>query len=147
MTTEANASVTEVSAQGSAPVVLVAEDEIIVRMDVANALRERGFRVLEAYNADEAIELVSATPDLDVVFSDIHMPGSMNGTELAVWLRSHRPDVPVLLTSGVFNYWLSSSEHSGKLPHVFQKPYDMDLLVDVLNALAERRRAAMKGHI
>ncbi len=132
-------------AQNPAPVVLVAEDEIIVRMAVANALRERGFRVLEAYNADEAIELVSATPDLDVVFSDIHMPGSMNGTDLAVWLKSHRPEVPVLLTSGVVNHWLSSTELRTAMPHVFQKPYDMDLLVDVLNALAERRRMGMKG--
>ncbi len=62
--------------------VLVAEDEILIRMDVAEALREAGFRVLETSSADEAIQLLEQGHAVDVIFSDINMPGKIDGLDL-----------------------------------------------------------------
>lgn len=83
--------------------VLVVEDEVLVRLDIAGYLRSRGFAVLEAGNAREAMQLLDADPNIDLVFSDISMPGSLNGIELARWIRAKRSRVRVLLTSGTAN--------------------------------------------
>jgi CheY-like chemotaxis protein len=83
-------------------VVLVVEDEVLIRLHVADFLRDCGLRVLEAANADEAVAILQHGPDaVDLVFSDINMPGSMNGFELASWIRGNRPDTRVILASGV----------------------------------------------
>jgi CheY-like chemotaxis protein len=123
-------------------VVLVVEDEVIVRMGIAQELRGYGFSVVEAHNADEAIEIIEARKHIDVVFSDIHMPGSMNGADLAAWLRKHQPRLPVLLTSGVVNGLLSMEVPAEVSHHILQKPYDMDMLADILNALVMRSQLA-----
>lgn len=70
-------------------VVLVVEDDAIVRMDTVSIIEEAGFEAIEAGNADEAIVLLEARADIKVVFTDIEMPGSMNGLKLA--FRSARP--------------------------------------------------------
>lgn len=101
------------------PTILVVEDEVLVRLDIARYLRTRDFRVLEAGNADEAIQLLIADHSIDLVFSDISMPGSLNGIDLAGWVRNQRSKVQVLLTSGTDNkVQLASKEHA-----VVQKPY------------------------
>jgi CheY-like chemotaxis protein len=82
-------------------VVLVVEDQILVRMTVADYLRECGFSVIEAAHAGEALTLFRAGITIDVVFSDVQMPGDMDGIGLARWLRNNRPEVQVILTSGV----------------------------------------------
>jgi CheY-like chemotaxis protein len=72
--------------------VLVVEDEVLVRLAIAEYLRDCGYRVIEASSADEAI-LVLQQPELtiDVVFTDIEMPGPMDGFGLAQWTRTNRP--------------------------------------------------------
>lgn len=80
--------------------VLVVEDETMVRMPIAEYLRDCGYNVLEAGNASEAISALGADDHVNLVFSDIRMPGGMDGLALAEWIRSHHPRVPVLLTSG-----------------------------------------------
>ena len=82
------------------PTVLVVEDEILVRTVIAAYLRECGFDVIEAGNADEAIRVMGAGIRIDIVFSDVNMPGSMDGFGLAQWLRQERPDLKIILTSG-----------------------------------------------
>ncbi len=80
--------------------VLVVEDETMVRMPIAEFLRDCGYNVVEAGNASEAIALAEAVGPVNLVFTDVRMPGKMDGFGLAAWFESHYPTVPVLLTSG-----------------------------------------------
>jgi two-component system, response regulator PdtaR len=70
------------------PVVLIVEDEILLRMNAAETIGDACFDVVEARNADEAIEILEACPNIHVVFTDIQMPGSMDGLKLARFVRS-----------------------------------------------------------
>jgi CheY-like chemotaxis protein len=80
--------------------VLVVEDEMMVRMPIAEYLRDCGYNVLEAADAAEAIARMDAEGPVSLVFTDVRMPGKMDGFGLAEWFQSHYPNVPVLLTSG-----------------------------------------------
>lgn len=85
------------------PVVLVAEDEILIRMAVADCLRAAGMAVVEAASADEARVVLMAVAEIDAVFSDVNMPTMQDGIGLAMWMAARLPDVPVILTSGSAN--------------------------------------------
>jgi CheY-like chemotaxis protein len=82
------------------PLVLVVEDEFLVRMNALSLLEEAGFGVLEAASADEAIALLEARKDIRIVFTDINMPGSMDGLRLAHAIRNRWPPIELVLTSG-----------------------------------------------
>jgi DNA-binding response OmpR family regulator len=81
------------------PAILVVEDEAMIRMFVTEFLEDCGHRVFEAASVAEAKDLLAETP-VDLVFSDVNMPGDENGFALEKWLRRHYPDIKVLLTSG-----------------------------------------------
>src|SRR5271165_6665101 len=80
--------------------ILFVEDEALVRMDMAEFLRECGYRVHEAANASEALEALQSKFAIDLVFTDINLPGGMNGLELAEWILNNRPGVKTLITTG-----------------------------------------------
>ena len=80
-------------------VVLVVEDATLVRMFMADFLDEAGFKVFEAVNADEALTVLQARPDVQAVVTDIEMPGSTNGLELARTVRERWPSVEIVVTS------------------------------------------------
>lgn len=80
--------------------VLIVEDEAIVRIAVANALTDRGIMAWEASNAEEALHALGQHPHIGLVFTDVNMPGAMNGLELADHLHLTRPDVDLVVTSG-----------------------------------------------
>jgi CheY-like chemotaxis protein len=82
------------------PVVLVVEDEALVRLDVADTLRAAGYKVLQAANADEAIQILARRDDIRLVFTDVDMPGSMDGIKLAHHIAEKWPPVRLLVTSG-----------------------------------------------
>src|SRR5712664_487918 len=84
----------------AAPVVLVVEDDVLLRLVTANSLREPGFEVPEPANSAEAM-LVLASMPVDALFSDIDMPGKMDGLAVAQWVRQRRLDTRIILTSGV----------------------------------------------
>jgi CheY-like chemotaxis protein len=81
-------------------VVLVVEDEPIIRMNAVAMIEDAGYDVLEASNADDAILLLETRPDIRVVFSDIEMPGSMDGVKLIHAVRERWPPVILILASG-----------------------------------------------
>jgi CheY-like chemotaxis protein len=81
-------------------VVLIVEDELLLRMDAVDMIAAAGFEALEAGNADEAIEILEARPDVSVVFTDIQMPGSMDGLKLARAIRGRWPPIKIVATSG-----------------------------------------------
>lgn len=78
--------------------VLIVEVEFLVRWAAAEFLRERGYIVIEATNVADAISIFGLGTKVDIVFSDIHMPGELNGHALSEWLDRNHPDVPLLLT-------------------------------------------------
>ena len=81
------------------PVVLIVEDEFLLRWPASEYLRDSGYRVIEAGSVSEAMVVLSSTP-VDMVFSDINLIGESTGHALARWLEEHHPKVPILLTSG-----------------------------------------------
>lgn len=119
------------------PVILVADDEVLVRMSIAAYLRGCGYEVIEAKTADEAREVLIAGMPVDILFADIHMPGSMDGIALARWTRLERPDIKIILTSGVAR----STEIAGDLCQhegMFKKPYVYDDLLPKIHELMAR---------
>lgn len=114
-----------------APTVLVVEDEVLVRMPIAEYLRDCGYNVLEAGDAGEAIHLVDAEEPVDVVFSDVRMPGAMNGFDLARWIRTHHPEVQVLLTSG----YSAARDADDTQVKLIEKPYSQAQVLKRIRAL------------
>ncbi|HEY1263633.1 MAG TPA: response regulator [Terriglobales bacterium] len=108
--------------------ILVVEDEVLVRLDIAAYLRSAGFRVLEAGNAYEAIQLLGADQTIDLVFSDVSMPGSLNGIDLARWIRHKRKGVHVILTSGTANNVQLASRDNVVVPKPYQ-PRDVEVSI------------------
>jgi CheY-like chemotaxis protein len=82
------------------PVVLVVEDELLLRVNAAEMITEAGFEVIEAGNADEAIAILEARADIHIVFTDIQMPGSMDGLKLTRFVRGRWPPIKLVATSG-----------------------------------------------
>ena len=80
--------------------ILVVEDEVLVRMDIADHLTDQGFHVFEAGNADEAILILEKNLDIRLVVTDIDMPGSMDGLKLAAAVRDRWPPVKIIVVSG-----------------------------------------------
>jgi two-component system, response regulator PdtaR len=80
--------------------ILVVEDETLIRLWVADLLAENGFSVLEAKDADVALKLLESRPDVKLLFTDVQMPGSLNGMELAREVHARWPHVLLVITSG-----------------------------------------------
>jgi CheY-like chemotaxis protein len=82
------------------PSVLVVEDEALLLITIADELRDFGYVVFEATNADRAIEILEAQPDIGILFTDFNMPGSMDGLKLSMAVRKRWPPVKIIVTSG-----------------------------------------------
>lgn len=80
--------------------VLIVDDEALIRMDLVDALQMRGFRTYEADSAAEAIEMLQTHPDIRVVFTDVQMPGEMDGIALAHYVRKRWPPTVLIVCSG-----------------------------------------------
>jgi CheY-like chemotaxis protein len=114
--------------------VLVVEDEPLVRLGIVGYLEDDGFAVFEATNADEAIRLLAAHGEIRVMFTDIDMPGSMDGLKLAAAVRDRWPPVKIVVTSG------HRSVTPDDLPDsttFFAKPYNPDEIASVFRRLSE----------
>jgi CheY-like chemotaxis protein len=111
------------------------EDEVLTRLVIAEYLRECGYKVHEAANADEAVAVLEAPEvSVDIVFSDVLMPGSMDGFGLAKWIRARRPEIAVILTSSVDR----SADIAGMLCEagpLLEKPYEPHGVVDRIKQL------------
>jgi CheY-like chemotaxis protein len=117
----------------SLPVVLIVEDEPLLRMLAVEVIEEAGFVVLEAGDADEAIALLEARPDIVLLFTDINMPGSMDGLRLAHVAHDRWPPVKILVVSAQVR------PRQTDLPadcHFIEKPYRATAMVEELRSLA-----------
>jgi len=84
----------------SRPVVHILEDDFLLRMNAAETIGDAGFDIVEAANADQAIAILETRPDIHVVFTDVQMPGSMDGLKLARFVRGRWPPIKIVATSG-----------------------------------------------
>lgn len=111
--------------------VLVVEDEALILMDMVDFLQGEGFRTFEASNADEAVAILESNPDISILFTDIDMPGSMDGLKLAAAVRDRWPPIRIIVTSGHRLVEISDLP-SGSI--FFNKPYRQ---TDVLASMRE----------
>ena len=101
------------------PVVLIVEDEPLIRMTAAEIFRDDGFVVLEAEDAAAAIEICTSGVLFQVLFTDINMPGEMNGVDIAEYIKRLLPDLPIIITSAL--PIIRSADHLGAT--FIAKPY------------------------
>jgi CheY-like chemotaxis protein len=115
------------------PVVLLVEDELLVRMAAADDLQDAGFHVLEAANADVALAVLEiCSDDVQVLFTDIDMPGSMNGLDLAENVQQRWPHISLLISSAYHKL------HPGQIPdegRFVPKPYSSEDVVQHIREL------------
>lgn len=113
-------------------VVLLVEDEMMVRLIGSDVLSDAGYTVVEAETADEAIKLLEENGEVHLLFTDIRMPGSMDGLELAELVHQRWPDIRILLTSGDT---FPSREQIPDDGSFLQKPYRVDALREEVKRL------------
>lgn len=123
-----------------APVVLVVEDEAVIRTILAEVLEDAGLVVVEADGADAAIAAFAGRSDISVVVTDVRMPGSMDGLGLARWMREHAPAVPIVITSG-FAQQSDAAAINPAIVRVVAKPYVSRSVADWVAALAGQASA------
>jgi DNA-binding response OmpR family regulator len=118
--------------------ILLVEDESLIRLIVAEELTESGFKVCEAESGDEAAALIATTPaGFSLLVTDIHMPGTLDGIELAHLMRTHYPDIPIIYMTGRPGV-LNGLGRLGSKEALVPKPFaPSDLLATVRRLLAE----------
>ena len=105
------------------PTVLVVEDDVLVRLPVAEFLRDCGYRVIETSNAAEAKSVLMSREPVELVFSDVNMPGEMSGFDLVTWIRQQYPDIRIILTSGAPDMIAEAPLHNQSHELFLAKPY------------------------
>jgi DNA-binding NtrC family response regulator len=122
--------------------VLIVDDEPAIRGFLYDYLSECGFNPVAVESGDEAVKLLENGYPIDLVFSDVRMPGTLDGFGLARWVMDHKPGLPVLLASGDLGKTNAARELAGA--EILPKPYDFDLVVRKMHAALNgraRRRA------
>lgn len=118
---------------GATPsVVLVVEDELMLRMRAVDIVEDAGFLPVEAVNADEAIRILEARDDISVLFTDIQMPGSMDGLKLAHVVHARWPQIRIILVSGQIAVTEADKPESSKF---FPKPLEIEQMVGELQGM------------
>jgi two-component sensor histidine kinase/CheY-like chemotaxis protein len=110
----------------AAPAVLVVEDEMMLRMRAVDIVEDAGFTPLEAVNADDALTILEARSDIELLFTDIQMPGSMDGLKLAYAVRERWPSIKIILVSGQLT--LSDADKPAD-SRFFGKPLDVKHMI------------------
>ena len=123
---------------GARGTVLIVEDEVLIRFALADFLRDNNFKVYEAHDATEAIQLLSFyRADIDVVFTDVRLPGAIDGFSLAQWVQRYKPDAAVVLGSG---YPIDLAGATIDDITFFAKPYDLKAVRLTLDSLMHQHR-------
>ena len=115
--------------------VLVVEDEPITRMDVVGQLEEGGFKVFEAPDADRAIKILEANPAIRILFTDVDMPGSMDGLKLAAAVRDRWPPIKIVIASGLRKINMDALPDNSRF---FSKPYNVNEIAATMRSMVQR---------
>jgi two-component system NtrC family sensor kinase len=118
-------------------IVLLVDDEFMMRGVLAEILQDCGFQVVTAQSGEEAIGLLSKRNDFDLVFSDIKMPG-IDGFELAKWVHENRAGTPVILASGYSGKTNMAADLCGA--EFLKKPYDFDHIIEKIRETIARKK-------
>jgi DNA-binding response OmpR family regulator len=132
------------SSDGPAHIILVVENDVLIRMPLAEYLRECGYRVFEAADVAEAKAVLNADTPVDLVFADANLPGEENGFMLASWVRQHYPNIEVLLTSSIPNAAAKAGDLCEDLGLV-AKPYEHESVLRRIQTLLHHARQAGEG--
>jgi DNA-binding response OmpR family regulator len=133
------------SSDGPAHIILVVENDVLIRMPLAEYLRECGYRVFEAADVAEAKAVLNADTPVDLVFADANgPPGEENGFMLASWVRQHYPNIEVLLTSSIPNAAAKAGDLCEDLGLV-AKPYEHESVLRRIQTLLHHARKAGEG--
>lgn len=116
------------------PVILVVDDEPLIRLYAVDVLTDAGFEALEAADATEAMALLEENAAITVLFTDINMPGPLNGLELARNVHAARPDVQLIITSGKERPDRSAIPDEGTF---LPKPYQGSVVTALIKAAAQ----------
>src|SRR3978361_1309118 len=114
------------SAPAAPPNVLIVEDELMLRMRAVDIVEDAGFTPIEAINADEAIQILEARGDISVLFTDIQMPGSMDGLKLAHVAHTRWPHIKIILVSGQIAVTEADKPEDSKF---FPKPLEIQQMI------------------
>jgi CheY-like chemotaxis protein len=114
--------------------ILVVEDEVLIRMVLTHHLRSRGYRVLEASDGTEAMQILRSDQAIDLLLTDVGLPGGITGFEIARRAKHRRPELAVIITSGTDPSLQSGADLRDEHPYV-RKPYDPDALVAEIRRL------------
>jgi len=126
-------------AQERVPAILVVEDDALVRLTLSDYLQDRGFKVLEATSGDEALGVMAAPGfTVDLILTDVMMPGVTDGFALAKWTRENHPDIPVIVTSGDAEK-IANAPDLGDGCHFIPKPYELDAVAEQVRQLLKQR--------
>jgi CheY-like chemotaxis protein len=122
-------------------VVLVVEDEVLVRYVISDYLRECGYKVIEASSADEALQVLQkASVRVDIMLSNVQLPGAIDGFALARWVRTHHPGIGVILAGTISRAADAAAELCKEGP-MLSRPYEPQAVVDrIKRLLAEAKR-------
>ncbi|MET0440074.1 MAG: PAS domain S-box protein [Devosia sp.] len=115
--------------------VLLVDDEVLVRMVVADQLDELGYTILEAGDAASALKLVVPSQNIDLLLTDVGLPGGMNGRQLADAARELRPDLPVVFITGYAEKSVLKETDLGKNMRVMTKPFQIEKLADLVRVM------------
>ena len=116
--------------------ILVVEDEVLIRSMLSDELRDLGLHVVEACDADEAVEFLNTRQPLDLIISDICMPGSMDGLGLLKVVKSTLPDLPVIIVSGHLDPGFAMMHGAAQF---IEKPFMFDAVIQaVISELGKR---------
>ena len=105
----------------NSPAILIVEDNLVIRMDLVDQAERDGFTVFEAGTADQAIAILEAQPAIRLVFTDIEMPGSMDGLKLVAYVRRRWPPIKLMVASGKVRCRDTDLPEDGLF---FPKPYN-----------------------
>ncbi len=117
--------------------ILLVEDEGLIRMMTAEALQDEGFEVVEALNGDEAVKLLDGPERFDILFTDVRMPGSLDGVEVALHARRRYPAIPIVVTSGYAADLVARLSVLDPSAVLIGKPYGMPKMVEALYRLTQ----------
>jgi len=123
------------------PAILVVDDDALIRLTLSDYLQDQGFKVLEASSGDEALGVMAAPGfTVDLVVTDVTMPGVTDGFALAKWIGENQPAVPVIVTSGDAEK-IASAADSGGFRFV-AKPYELDAVAEYVRQALKQRNAS-----
>jgi DNA-binding NtrC family response regulator len=111
--------------------ILLVEDEFLIRMMIGDQLRDAGYDVIEAFNADEALAILKSPVRIDLIISDVRMPGSIDGLGLLAIVKTTLPTLPVIITSGHLEPRLAIADGATRF---VAKPFSLEVIVEAVRA-------------